>query len=78
MTNFTVPLNDLVVNDGGNLLDTYSFGSGVAKQHFCKNCGIYVFHEARSNPGSFRINIGCIGEVEPYELPSSIFNGKEL
>ncbi len=78
MTNFTVPKEALVIGDNNNLLGTYSFGTHAAKQHFCKNCGIYVFHETRSKPGNFGINIGCLDNVELYDFPASVFDGRNL
>jgi len=39
----------------------------VAKHHFCRNCGIHCFHQARSDPGMLAINAATLDGVRPYE-----------
>ena len=58
-------------------LGLYEFGTKTAKHHFCKRCGIYTFHQTRSQPGFYRINIGCI-EIDPFSLETYLFDGKNL
>jgi hypothetical protein len=57
-------------------LGLYQFDSGVAKHYFCKKCGIYPFHETVRAPGSYRINLGCIDELDVVNLPFDVFDGK--
>ena len=75
MTEFTVAPEDMTINVEGDSLSTYQFGSKVAKHHFCKHCGIYTFHETKVNPGHFRLNIGCLDDVDIYSLPASVHDG---
>jgi hypothetical protein len=55
-------------------LRTYSFGTGIAKHHFCATCGVKSFYVPRSNPDGFSINARCLEagtvksmKVEPFE-----------
>ena len=61
-----------------DVLCLYEFGTKTAKHHFCKRCGIYTFHQTRSQPGFYRINIGCIEGIDPFSLETDIFDGKNL
>ncbi|MCW8943522.1 MAG: GFA family protein [Sedimenticola sp.] len=78
MSDFTLAAKDLVIDAKPGGLGLYQFGSGVAKHYFCKQCGIYPFHETLRMPGHFRINLGCVEEVNPYALETSVFDGKSL
>ena len=40
----------------------------MAKHYFCKHCGIYPFHQTRTDPRFWRVNIGCLEGVDPYTL----------
>ncbi|WP_210395230.1 GFA family protein [Motiliproteus sediminis] len=56
----------------------YQFGSGVAKHFFCGRCGIYPFHETLRQPGHYRVNLGCIDQLDATTLPFQVFDGKHL
>jgi len=62
-----VPLAALRVTAGEDALACYGFNTGVAKHHFCRNCGIHCFHQARSDPGMLAINAATLDGVRPYE-----------
>lgn len=78
MTPFTIAPEDLEINAKGDSLATYEFGSGVAKHHFCRKCGIYVFHQTMREPGRYRVNVGCIEEINSLQLPVETFNGANI
>jgi hypothetical protein len=59
-------------------LGLYQFGEKTAKHYFCKVCGIYPFHESSRAPGHMRANLGCVEEVDLFELPFDLFDGKYL
>lgn len=72
-----VPLADLTVTEGEELLTLYTFGTGEAKHRFCSRCGIHCFHQTRSDPGKFGINVACIEGVSPYDWPEMpVFDGQ--
>ncbi len=78
MTSFVVPPEKLNISDRGGVLTTYQFGSYTAKHHFCANCGIHVFVETRMNPGCYRINLGCVDDLEIFDLPRAVYPGREI
>ena len=55
-----VPLRKFKLISGKEHLSTYTFGSGIAKHTFCKNCGVKPFYTPRSNPDGIDININCL------------------
>ena len=54
----------LQVTQGKDQLTLYQFGDHMVNHYFCKTCGIYIFHEAVAKPGHYRINLGCIDEID--------------
>ncbi|MBH5322900.1 GFA family protein [Aurantiacibacter sediminis] len=72
-----VPKRDVEVTQGEDALSTYTFGSGVAKHHFCSQCGIHVLQELRSEPENVAVSYACIDDVSIYELPEvPVFDGQ--
>ena len=69
---------NLKIEFKNDVLGLYEFGTKTAKHHFCKRCGIYTFHQTRSQPGFYRINIGCIEGIDPFSLETDLFDGKNL
>jgi hypothetical protein len=59
-------------------LGLYQFGAKIAKHYFCKNCGIYTFHETARKPGHYRANLGCVESVDALALPVEVFDGKHF
>lgn len=53
---------------GKDMLTEYRFNSGEAAHFFCKTCGIYTFHQRRSNPEFYGINVACIEGVTPFDF----------
>jgi hypothetical protein len=67
--------SELKILSGEDSLTLYQFNTRVAKHYFCKHCGIYPFHQTRSNPLLWRVNLGCIEGVDSYALEASIGDG---
>jgi len=62
---------------GKDKLKLYQFHSKVAKHFFCSNCGIYTHHNPRSNPAMTGFNVGCIEDIDTFELKNvSVNDGK--
>jgi len=59
-------------------LGLYQFGAKTAKHYFCKKCGIYTFHETVRVPGHLRANLGCVEDVDTFNLDALVFDGKHL
>ena len=62
-----VPLADLRVTAGEDVLTCYRFNTGVAQHWFCSRCGIHCFHQARSDPHLYAISAATIDGVAVYE-----------
>lgn len=52
---------------GADSLQLYSWGTHTAKHYFCKTCGIYLYHQRRSDPAQCGINLGCNEGVNTWE-----------
>ena len=59
-------------------LGLYEFGNKVAHHFFCKKCGIYPFHQTFRMPDQYRVNLGCIENIDVFSLETSVFDGKSL
>jgi hypothetical protein len=63
-----VPQERFELLSGKDDIATYEFGTGVAKHHFCRHCGIHSFYVPRSYPDRFSINLRCIDGVDPADM----------
>lgn len=59
-------LDGLEVTEGEDALTCYQFNTGVAKHYFCSQCGTYTFHQRRSDPNTYGINVACLEGLHPY------------
>ncbi|OWF76167.1 aldehyde-activating protein [Yersinia frederiksenii] len=55
---------------GKDKLTEYRFNTRAATHYFCSACGIYTFHQRRSNPNQYGVNVACIEGVSPFDFPS--------
>tara|TARA_B100000242_G_scaffold274815_1_gene229416 strand:+ start:3157 stop:3516 length:360 start_codon:yes stop_codon:yes gene_type:complete len=65
---------DFKIVKGEDKLKLYQFHSNIAKHYFCSNCGIYTHHNPRSNPKMTGFNIGCIDEIDSFEIKNISIN----
>ncbi|WP_460530789.1 GFA family protein [Chitinimonas naiadis] len=72
------PAADLLIVSGEDALTLYQFNTRVARHYFCKHCGIYPFHQTRTNPLLWRVNLGCLDEVDVYALETGVGDGASL
>lgn len=61
-------LADIQVEQGQDALTLYQFNTGQAKHYFCSRCGIYTFHQRRSNPEQYGVNVACIEGKSPFDF----------
>jgi len=78
MSNFTIPPDRFTFDAESGALGLYQFATNIAKHYFCKTCGIYPFHETMRNPGHFRVNLGCIDEIDTSSMNVEIFDGRSV
>lgn len=70
--------DQLRILSGEDALTLYQFNTRVARHYFCKHCGIYPFHQTRTDPTRWRVNLGCLDEVDVYALPFEVGHGAAL
>ncbi|WP_380783126.1 GFA family protein [Sphingomonas sp. R86520] len=73
-----VPEAALSLQEGQELLATYEWNSRAAKHHFCRQCGIYVFHRKRAAPDHFGVNVFCLDGFDIGSLPVRATGGKGM
>lgn len=78
MAPYFVPPENMHIDAEPEVMSTYTFGTHIAKHHFCSRCGIYAFHEAMRKPGHFRVNLGCVEGLDAPNLPFDVFDGTAL
>jgi hypothetical protein len=61
-------LDDIKVLQGEDALTLYQFNTGEAKHYFCSKCGIYTFHQRRSSPDQYGVNVACIEGMSPFDF----------
>ena len=65
---------DFKIIKGKDKLKLYEFNTKVAKHYFCSNCGIYTHHNPRSNPNMTGFNLGCLDEIDTFQLNNVSIN----
>ena len=65
---------DFKITKGQKLIKLYQFHSKVAKHYFCSNCGIYTHHNPRSNPTMTGFNVGCLDDIDTFNLKNVLVN----
>ena len=78
MTAFNVPEAAIHTTVKDDAMAEYRFDTRKAKHFFCKNCGIYPFHETMRFPGQYRVNLGCVDGIDTFTLPVTVFDGAAL
>ena len=53
---------DFTLDEGGDTLTSYRFGTGAAEHLFCSRCGVKSFYQPRSHPESWSVNAECLDE----------------
>ncbi|QIK14129.1 GFA family protein [Leclercia sp. 29361] len=65
----SAPLSGLDIIQGASLLTEYRFNTRAAVHYFCSVCGIYTFHQRRSTPDQYGVNVACLEGVSPFDFP---------
>ncbi|HFE3555056.1 TPA: GFA family protein [Enterobacter hormaechei] len=68
----SAPLTGIKVTQGADALTEYRFNTGTARHFFCSICGIYTFHQRRSNPNEYGVNVACLEYVTPFDFPEVV------
>ena len=78
MSTEMIPEANLHIDAAEDTLALYQFGKKTAKHYFCRQCGIYPFHETARASGHYRVNLGCVEELDTSEFEVELFDGKHL
>lgn len=78
MSTETIPAEKFNIEAEEGDLGLYQFGDKTAKHFFCKNCGIYTFHVPGRAPGHYRVNLGCVDNLDTSNFDVGVFDGKNL
>jgi hypothetical protein len=70
-----VPPERFQLLQGEDLLNTYTFNTGVAKHRFCRVCGIHPFYTPRSHPDKIDVNLRCLDEDIQSRFVIQSFDG---
>ncbi len=66
----SVALSHLHILQGQECLTEYRFNTQQAAHYFCRHCGIYTFHQRRSKPDQYGVNIACLEGISPFDFAS--------
>jgi hypothetical protein len=72
------PRSEFSSFEGLERLAVYHFGHHMVNRYFCPRCGIYTFHEAKAEPGKYRLNLGCIEGLDPLALQIEVIDGRSF
>ncbi|TNV19444.1 GFA family protein [Buttiauxella sp. B2] len=68
----SAPLSGIEITKGKDKLTEYRFNTQEAVHFFCSVCGIYTFHQRRSNPEQYGVNVACLEGVSPFDFSSVV------
>tara|TARA_B100000035_G_scaffold313103_1_gene326040 strand:- start:7 stop:369 length:363 start_codon:yes stop_codon:yes gene_type:complete len=71
---YMVKNEDFKIKKGLDKLRLYQFHTKIAQHYFCSECGIYTHHNPRSNPAMTGFNLGCIDEINTFNLKNITVN----
>ncbi len=65
-----VPKDRFTLISGDDVLNSYSFNTGIAKHLLCSVSGVKSFYVPRSNPDGYSVNVRCLdaATIESIEI----------
>lgn len=70
--------DELELLAGEDQLALYQWNKRIARHHFCKVCGVYVFHRKRSAPDCYGVNVFCLEDFDPAAVSHRQAGGKAM
>ena len=71
-----IPPEDFEAVEGLEALSVYRWGDRDVNHYFCKTCGIFPFADGPAKPRHYRVNLGCIDELDPLGLAVDVIDGR--
>lgn len=71
------PSDSFELISGAESLSCYRFAPHMVNHYFCSHCGIYPFHDAVATPGTYRVNLGCIDDLNIEKIQLRMFDGRD-
>jgi hypothetical protein len=79
MSDFIIAPEDLMITlKEEGALGLYEFDSKVAHHYFCKVYGIYPFNQTSRFAEQYRVNLGCVEDIDPLALEITVLDGKSF
>ena len=72
-----VPAERFRLLQGEQVVQTYTFNTGVAKHHFCGHCGVKSFYIPRSHPDGVSVNVRCLDAGTVNSVVATNFDGAD-
>jgi len=73
--------------EGSDNLAVYQFGDKDVNHCFCRTCGIAPFstvasvppaYDGPAKPGDYRVNLGCVHDLDVLALKIDVIDGRSL
>lgn len=69
---------DFQILSGEDVLTIYKFNTGLASHYFCSKCGIQTFHNPRTAPDMWSVNVRCLPDVDLQTIHPKQVYGSQL
>jgi len=76
MSSVYIPAADFEPHRDLSDLADYRWGDGDVNHLFCKTCGIYPYHG--DEKVGFRVNLGCVDDLDVFALSVGLIDGRAL
>jgi hypothetical protein len=82
-----LPPEEIEQLQGMGSLALYQFGDKDVNHYFCRTCGICPFttvaslpptYAGSAEPGYYRVNLGCVENLDVYGLDIEVIDGRSL
>jgi hypothetical protein len=71
-----IPAADFQPHEQMDDLSDYRWGDCDVNHLFCKTCGIYPYHGGLEY--GYRVNLGCVEDIDPLALEIGIIDGRAM
>jgi len=69
---------DFTLISTGDALRVYQWGDLMMNHYFCNTCGVFPFSDVIETPTRYRVNLGCVDEIDPLSLEIDVVDGRSM